>query len=64
VRDILWFLPFRYTMSFPVELLMGRLRLREILLGIAIQWIWVTALYALNRWVWHRGLRRYSAVGA
>jgi ABC-2 type transport system permease protein len=64
VRDILWFLPFRYTMSFPVELLMGRLKVAEILMGIAIQWAWVAALYALNRWVWNRGLRRYSAVGA
>jgi len=64
VRDILWFLPFRYTMSFPVELLMGRLKVAEILPGIVIQWAWVGALYALNRWVWHRGLRRYSAVGA
>jgi len=64
VRDILWFLPFRYTMSFPVELLMGRLKVAEILMGIVIQWAWVAALYALNRWVWHRGLRRYSAVGA
>jgi len=51
-------------MSFPVELLMGRLKVAEILMGIVIQWAWVAALYALNRWVWHRGLRRYSAVGA
>jgi len=47
-----------------VELLMGRLSVREIVIGIAIQWIWVAAMYALNRWVWRRGLRRYSAVGA
>ena len=64
IRDVLWLLPFRYTMSFPVELLMGRLSVREIVIGIAIQWIWVAAMYALNRWVWRRGLRRYSAVGA
>ena len=64
VRDLLWFLPFRYTMSFSVELLMGRLPLGAILQGIAIQWMWVGVMFALNRWVWRRGLRSYSAVGA
>ena len=64
VRDILYVLPFRYTMSFPVELLTGRLSLAMILQGIAIQWVWIAAFYALNRWVWRKGLRRYSAVGA
>ena len=64
IREFLWFLPFRYTMSFPVELLMGRLSLGAILQGIAIQWLWVAVVFALNRWVWRRGLRHYSAVGA
>ena len=47
VRDVLWFLPFRYTMSFPVELLMGRLACGTILQGIALQWIWVAAMFRL-----------------
>jgi ABC-2 type transport system permease protein len=64
VREFLWYLPFRYTMSFPVELLMGRLSGPAILQGIAIQGVWVAAMYAVNRWVWRRGLRHYSAVGA
>ena len=64
IRDFLWFLPFRYSMSFSVELLMGRLSMAGILQGIVIQWMWVAALFALNRWVWRRGLRHYSAVGA
>jgi ABC-2 type transport system permease protein len=64
VRHLLLFLPFRYTMSFPVELLLGRLSTSEILQGIATQWVWIAAIYALCRWVWNRGLRRYSAVGA
>ncbi|HZI50677.1 MAG TPA: ABC-2 family transporter protein [Terriglobia bacterium] len=64
VRDVLWYLPFRYTMSFPVELLMGRLSVGSILQGIAIQWLWVGGMFALNRWVWRRGLRQFSAVGA
>ena len=64
VHDVLLFLPFRYTMSFPVEILTGRLAWGMSLQGIAIQWVWVVGIYGLNRWVWRRGLRRYSAVGA
>src|SRR6185295_12847957 len=48
VRDVLLFLPFRYTMSFPVELLTGRLPPGTIAQGILTQWIWVAAIYGLN----------------
>ena len=64
IRGLLDFLPFRYTMSFPVELLTGRVTTAEILQGILVQWGWAAALYFLCRWVWRRGLLRYSAVGA
>jgi len=64
VRNALQFLPFRYTMSFPVELLTSRLSTAAILQGIGIQWLWIAAVFGLNRWVWRRGLERYSAVGA
>jgi ABC-2 type transport system permease protein len=64
VRDVLVYLPFRYTMAFPVDVLMGRLSGAQILQGIAMQWIWAAAIYVVYRWVWKRGLRRYSAVGA
>jgi ABC-2 type transport system permease protein len=64
VRDILLFLPFRYTMSFPVELMTGTLSAGAAFQGILVQWIWAAAIYAFCRWVWKRGLQRYSAVGA
>jgi ABC-2 type transport system permease protein len=64
VRDILMFLPFRYTMSFPVELLMGKPTIRAAVLDIIVQWIWAGLIYSFCRWMWRRGLRRYSAVGA
>ena len=64
VRAVLAYLPFRYTMSFSVELLTSRLTGAAILQGIAMQWIWSAAIYLVYVWVWKRGLRRYSAVGA
>jgi ABC-2 type transport system permease protein len=64
LREIALLLPFRFAMSLPVEILTGRLPATAAAQGILLQWFWVGALYGLCRAVWHRGLRRYSAVGA
>jgi ABC-2 type transport system permease protein len=64
VREMLLYLPFRYTMSFPVEIFLGKLTRLETLQGIVLQWVWAGALFVVCRWVWGRGVRRYSAVGA
>ena len=64
VRDVLWFLAVSIHHVVSGGVTDGPASCREILQGIAIQWIWVAAMYLLNRWVWRRGLRRYSAVGA
>ncbi len=60
----LLYLPFRYTLSFPVEILLGRLPLIQIGQGLMIQYGWVLVFCIFYRWLWQRGLKRYSAVGA
>jgi ABC-2 type transport system permease protein len=57
-------LPFRWTVGFPVELLLGRLSLSAALTGMAIQMAWVLVSLVLVRIVWRAGVRTYSAVGA
>lgn len=64
LQEILVYLPYRYVLSFPLELLLGGLASGDIFLGFAIQWCWVLALLAAHRFIWARGLRHYSAVGA
>jgi len=64
VRLIADFLPFRWTVAFPVELLLGRLSPTQIVVGLAAQTGWLVAAILLLRVVWARGLRRYGAVGA
>jgi ABC-2 type transport system permease protein len=64
LRNALYLLPFRYMMSFPVEIFTGRLALPEIVQGLAWQWLWVLVFYLVYRVIWARGLRQYSAVGA
>jgi ABC-2 type transport system permease protein len=64
VRVAAWILPFRWTIGFPVELILGRLTPLQTLEGVAMQVVWVGASLILLRTVWRAGLRVYSAVGA
>lgn len=64
VRVAAWILPFRWTIGFPVELLLGRLTPIQTLEGVVMQAVWVGAGLLLMRAVWRAGLRLYSAVGA
>jgi ABC-2 type transport system permease protein len=57
-------LPFRYTLSFPVEILMGRLTGPEIGWGFAASGIWILIFFILYRLLWRLGIKRYEAVGA
>jgi ABC-2 type transport system permease protein len=56
--------PFRYTLSFPLEILTGSLPAEQVLPGFAWQAGYVVALYALYRVEWRYGLRAYAAAGA
>jgi ABC-2 type transport system permease protein len=57
-------LPFRWTTSFPVELLLGRVGFTDALYGLAAQAAWLGLCLLLLRLVWRAGLRVYTAVGA
>jgi ABC-2 type transport system permease protein len=65
-RAIGWFaewLPFRYMLSAPIELMTVRLdgaAIARILLG---QIGWAVATLALALWVWNRGVKKFEAVG-
>ena len=57
-------LPFRSSLGFPIELLMGRLTWPEIAFGFAVTIGWTLFFWAVYRLLWRIGLRRYEAVGA
>jgi len=56
-------LPYRYMLSFPVEVATGSLSGSDIALGFLAQLGWLAAGWALFQFVWRQGVRRYSAVG-
>lgn len=60
---VLEFTPFPYQMYFPVSIYMGRTTGAAMGRGLVVQAMWVLAAYALARFAWNRGIRKYSAVG-
>ncbi len=56
-------LPFRYMVSFPVEVFVGQLSPIELVTGAAIQIAWLSIALSLSAVMWRAGVRRYSAVG-
>jgi ABC-2 type transport system permease protein len=57
------FLPFRWMLSFPIELAMGRLSTQEIIGGFIVQILWLLGVIGLMLVLWRVGVKRYSAVG-
>jgi len=56
--------PFRYTLSFPLEVLTGSLTPTALVRGFAWQAGYLLGLSALYRLIWRYGLRAYAASGA
>jgi ABC-2 type transport system permease protein len=57
-------LPFRFMLSFPVEIVSGRLTSADLATGFAAMTFWVVLAFLLYRWIWRKGIRQFSAFGA
>jgi ABC-2 type transport system permease protein len=56
-------LPFRYMVSFPIEILTGSLSMNELLVGLLGQIFWLLVAIFLFIVLWRSGIKRYTAVG-
>ncbi|MEP6866602.1 MAG: ABC-2 family transporter protein, partial [Deltaproteobacteria bacterium] len=56
-------LPFRFTLSVPVELITRSLTHGELGRLLLAQAAWTVGLIAVAVWVWNAGVRRFEAVG-
>jgi ABC-2 type transport system permease protein len=63
MRDLAEALPFRYTLGFPVEILIGLQKGNAIVRGLTIQAAYAVASAALGLAMWRAGLRRFGAFG-
>jgi ABC-2 type transport system permease protein len=62
VRVSNW-LPFKYTVNYPINVLNGRVLVDEIVPGMLIQCLWIIICLMLANSLWRIGSRRYVAVG-
>jgi ABC-2 type transport system permease protein len=57
------FLPFRFTVALPTEILMGRVGSTEAWQSIGLQCLWIVGFYIIGRILFTRGIRQYTGFG-
>ena len=63
LAEVLSFTPFPSQLFFPVSVYLGRVEGFELWRGFAIQCFWTVFFFLLARWIFGRGIRKYTAVG-
>lgn len=63
LKEILFLTPFPYQLYFPISIYMGRVGGADLWRGLLTQFLWVLLAYAFARFMWGRGVKKYSAFG-
>ena len=63
LRTAAEWLPFRYMLGFPIEVLLGHVHEDALTRGLIVQLVWLTAAGGLAYSLWRLGVRRHAAVG-
>ncbi|MGL6137551.1 MAG: ABC-2 family transporter protein, partial [Planktothrix sp.] len=62
IRNIALMTPFPYLINFPASILVGLpVNIGQ---GLLVMGLWSLLFWVLNRWLWKRGLKHYSGMGA
>lgn len=62
-RTLVDLLPLKYLAYFPAAVFLGKVTGAALWQGLCIQALWVLFFIGLSRWLFHRGVRRYSGFG-
>jgi ABC-2 type transport system permease protein len=63
LKTVLAFTPFPYQLYFPISIYLGKSAGADLWRGLGCQLMWVLAAYLFARWMWRRGIKKYSAFG-
>lgn len=63
LKTTAYILPFSYMIYFPIIAFTGKLAAFELLRIIVIQAMWVLILTFIYRFLWQKGIRKFTAVG-
>ncbi len=64
IQNIAQYLPFQLFLYYPIQLILGKLSVEQIIQGYILIAVWLPISIVLFNWVWKEGVKRYSAVGA
>lgn len=64
VQQVIIWLPWYYIFGFPAEILLGEHAGMALAGKIGVQIVWLIVLFLTSRFVWRRGLKRYTAAGS
>lgn len=57
------FLPFKYTIYFPTNILNGKIPFGDIPGGLLLQAVWIAVIFMAVKIIWRTGMKKYIAVG-
>ena len=63
VQQAAWFMPFRWAFGFPIETLVGNMPVKDLFLGLGMQFAWIFFGAILVSQIWKIAIRQFSAVG-
>ena len=63
LRSLIRFTPFESIYFTPVQLYLGELQGREILIDFARQLLWIVILYAIGEFCWRKGIKKLVVQG-
>lgn len=63
LKTLVMFLPFRYLLSFPLEISMNLLTVKQIIQGLSIELGWIIFFTLMYFWLLPKGLRKYTDIG-
>lgn len=63
LRSAIQWLPFRFQLGLPVEVMTGAHHRSDALALLGVQWAWVAVALGVTALMWRAGLRRFAAYG-
>ena len=63
LKQIIFCTPFPYQLYFPIQIYLGKVAGADLWRGLLVQSLWVVAAYGFARFMWRRGIKKYSAFG-
>lgn len=61
--EVVQWLPLQYLAYFPSAIFLGKIQGAELAMGLAIELLWLAFFVILSRWLFLRGVNRYSGFG-